>query len=202
MSAIFNQVKIAKDKLAASEGAYVPALINFCVKLANLRVKAKRDWETCLDKLRMCPRAARYVKVGKSWWNDGTLGSDLMTKLPADVQKLEWLCRLDNERLEQFLGERDFRFREREDVISAVKEALGLPISSNTNRRKSPAQIDAMCTKLEEIAKEICSEIDDPDSKSRIERFETESFGFRKFLTAWILSPNRSHRGRSNFCRP
>src|SRR4051812_18437393 len=100
---ILERVKENEKKAKSNEGASISNVIEMGRLFRELKAKAPRVWGRKLKQLGYHERvASRYLKIGESWPTpDQTPGSDLLAKLPSDVQKLEWLCRLPVDELER-----------------------------------------------------------------------------------------------------
>ena len=78
------------------EGDVVASHIRLGHHLAELRALAERNWGKQLKAIGISPRvASRYLKIAEHWPNEiGLNESDLLPRLPLDLLKLEWLCRV------------------------------------------------------------------------------------------------------------
>jgi hypothetical protein len=66
------------------------------------------------------------LRVGRSGLGAVVEGdAGLRLRLPPEVGKLEWLCRLDGVALRQLLGQMGLKQARRDEIIRAVKQALG-----------------------------------------------------------------------------
>jgi hypothetical protein len=106
----------------------VLAVIDLASDFVLLQRQCPRRWLKELRFLGYHPRiACRYTAVGSSWWADqsGRIASDLAGKLPYDLNKLEWLCRLPEAELVELLKDIDVQKEGRSRVIKAVQRRLG-----------------------------------------------------------------------------
>ena len=124
---VLNKIRAEQGKLDRSEGAIVPIMVAIGVHLCELKKCSGRQWGNSVRELDYHPRAAsRLQKLAGTWWREiGTIGSDLLAKLPADPQKAERLCRLSREQLETFLAKEDCKKLNRKQIKDAVKAILG-----------------------------------------------------------------------------
>ncbi len=88
---------------------------------------AHRTWGQQLKAIGLNPRvASRYLKIAEHWPAEiGLNESDLLLRLPLDLLKLEWLCRVPLDPLKDLLRQLDCKKATRSRVIAAVREALG-----------------------------------------------------------------------------
>jgi hypothetical protein len=89
------------------------------------------------------PRTARrLLLIGETWWCDsGTLGSTILARLPVDLQKLSWLCRLDRDQLDELVECLDCRKASRRTVVDAVKTMLGEQDTPQGTPTSSPVEM-------------------------------------------------------------
>lgn len=124
----------------------IQARIEIGKKLAELRTAvAHGKWSEILKQVGYNERTAqRYIEVGKSWWQIRTMGSDLLAKLPWDLQKLAVLSRLSPDQLQDFLAGADVDEMSRGEVLQAVNEVVKPervpePVASPAESSRSPA---------------------------------------------------------------
>jgi hypothetical protein len=121
--------KIVKEqqKIDRHEGDIVASHIRLGHHLAELRALAKKTWAKQLKSIVISPRvASRYLKIAQHWPDQiGLNESDLLPRLPTDLLKLEWLCRVPRAQLPDLLTKLDCKKATRSQVIAAVREALG-----------------------------------------------------------------------------
>jgi hypothetical protein len=124
---LVGEIAGLKKDLDRAEGNLVGSKIRLGMRLLQLRAEAKRTWAQQLKTLGFSPRvASRYLLLGESELAGiGPNGSDLLARLPAEMHKLEWLCRLTIDQLRELLDNLDCKDTERGQVIAAVKKALG-----------------------------------------------------------------------------
>jgi hypothetical protein len=132
-----DAIKEELAQIESNEGGTVQRLVAIGVHLARLKAatRSDRDWTRRVKSIRdvtrsghlLHPRTARrLMELGHSWWSEnGTLGSDFVGRLPTDVQKLAWLCRLSLEQLGDLLDTMDCKAEGRRRVIEAVQVVLG-----------------------------------------------------------------------------
>jgi hypothetical protein len=127
ISRLLDKIRTERQKIDGLEGDVVACHIRLGVRLTELRMLAKGTWGRQLKAIDINPRvASRYLKIARHWPNDiGLIESDLLPRLPTDLLKLEWLCRLPLPRLGELLNELDCKKAARSQVIAAVREALG-----------------------------------------------------------------------------
>ena len=124
---VLEKILKEKQKIDRREGDIVLSHIRIAHYLAELRAAVKRTWGQRLKALGINPRvAARYLKIADHWPTEiGLSESDFLPRLPVDLLKLEWLCRIPLERLGELLKQLDCKKATRTEVIAAVREALG-----------------------------------------------------------------------------
>ena len=124
---LLNEILKEQQKINRHEGDVVASHIRLGHHLADLRALAKRTWAKQLKAIGISPRmASRYLKIADNWPNEiGLNESDLLPRLPLDLLKLEWLCRVPLDRLKDLLTQFDCKRATRSQVIAAVREALG-----------------------------------------------------------------------------
>ena len=124
---LVNEIAKEQQKIDRCEGDLVASHIRIARHLADLRHLAKKDWAKQLKAIGMHPRvASRYLKISQHWDDEiGLRESDLFVRLPPDLLKLEWLCRVPPVQLGDLLDDLDCKKATRPQVIAAVREALG-----------------------------------------------------------------------------
>ena len=124
---VLDKILKEKQKIDRREGDIVASLIRIGHHLTELRAAAKRTWAERLKTLGINPRVAgRYLKLAEHWPVEiGLNESDLLARLPVDLLKLEWLCRVPLERLGELLDQLDCKKASRSEVIAAVRAMLG-----------------------------------------------------------------------------
>ena len=123
---IVDAIRAEQQNIDRHEGGVVVCHIRLASRLAELRPLAKRTWGQQLKVLGMNPRvASRYLKIAKHWSPElGLHESDLPPRLPTDLLKLEWLCRVPLQQLREILNDLDCKRASRREVVAAVREAL------------------------------------------------------------------------------
>jgi len=126
---LINQIKGLSQMIDRKEGGLVIDLIKLARLYAELKqVTKKHRWQKVLKDLGQSPRVVgRYITIGTSWWADAPHDSAVWAKLPYDLLKLEWLCRLSEDQLTNLLEFVDCRKTGRSVLIGTVKRALGQP---------------------------------------------------------------------------
>ena len=124
---LVNEIVKERHKIDRCEGDVVAAQVRIARHLADLRQLAKKDWAKQLKAIGMHPRVAgRYLKISQHWQDEiGLRESDFLVRLPPDLLKLEWLCRVTPVQLGALLDDLDCKKATRPQVIAAVREALG-----------------------------------------------------------------------------
>jgi hypothetical protein len=132
-----DAIKEELAQIESNEGGTVQRLVAIGVHLARLKAatRSDRDWTRRVKSIGdvtrsghlLHPRTARrLMELGQSWWSEnGTLGSDSFGRLPTDIQKLVWMCRLSPAQLGDLLDAMDCKAEGRRRVIAAVQEVLG-----------------------------------------------------------------------------
>lgn len=116
-----------QQKIDRHEGDVVACHIRIGARLAALRSLAKKTWGQQLTALGISPRvASRYLKIARNWQDEiGLRESDLLARLPTDLLKLEWLCRVPVSQLAELLDSLNCKKATRSQVIAAVRQVLG-----------------------------------------------------------------------------
>ncbi len=124
---LLDAIRAEQRSIDRHEGDVIVCQIRLAARMAELRQSAKRTWGKQLKTLGMSPRVgSRYLKIAQNWSNEiGLKESDLLPRLPTDLLKLEWLCRVPLRQLRKLLNELDCKKTSRSQVIAAVREALG-----------------------------------------------------------------------------
>jgi hypothetical protein len=165
---VLAQIAAEWEELDRQEGDVVGACFRLGRLLAELRRLARRDWSKRSKALGIHPRVARrYVRLGESELaRSGLPESDLLCRLPADLMKLEWLCRLTAEQLRELLGRLDARGASREKVVAAVKAVLS---GDDTPARPAPdlaALLERVFRRLDGVLERL--EEADPGQRGRV----------------------------------
>jgi hypothetical protein len=124
---LVNEIVKERQKIDRCEGDVVAAYIRIARHLADMRQLAKKGWAKQIKAIGMHPRVAdRYLKISQHWHDEiGLSESDLLPRLPPDLLKLEWLCRVPLDRLREMMKAFDCKKATRPQVIAAVREVLG-----------------------------------------------------------------------------
>jgi hypothetical protein len=123
--------KIEKEEQskAKNDAAIVRSQVRIGGWLVELQKHIRKTWTNDVKAMGYHPRVARRLqKLGASWWcaENGLHESVPVEKLPIDLCKLEWLCRLNEEQLRELLGQQDCKGLPRPKVSRAVKAMLGI----------------------------------------------------------------------------
>lgn len=124
---LLAQIQEREKKIREIEGQAVVLILEQARDLTRLRSKARKNWAKYLKNISFDPRvASRYLMIAKHWSNaNQTPESDSLAKLPSDLLKLEWLCRLKKPVLKGLAAEMDLCQTDRGAVIRKVKDLLG-----------------------------------------------------------------------------
>ena len=115
-----------QTRIDRHEDDVVACHIRLGSRLKKLRSLANGTWGRQLADLGMAPRvASRYLRIATHWPDATGLNESDLRRLPADLLKLEWLCRVPTTQLGALLDDLDCRKETRSKVIAAVREALG-----------------------------------------------------------------------------
>jgi hypothetical protein len=127
VATLVAEIKACTSKLEKNEEKSLLSVIQLAGLYLELRQKVKsRQWQSTLADLGISPRVvSRYLKIGQRWCTGTPLSSELLTKLPYDVHKLEWLAKLSPEKLARCVGAIDCKQSTRGAIIKLVKELLG-----------------------------------------------------------------------------
>jgi hypothetical protein len=123
---ILAKLKEMLEELDRRESEAAHLALEMGRQLQRLKRKARGRWLEYLKTINFNERLARrYLKVAEEWPTDRAPGSDLLDRMPGDLHKLEWLCRLPLEQLAAACKTHDFRKADRGQVIALVKKLLG-----------------------------------------------------------------------------
>jgi len=127
VTGLVEDIKVLTTKMAKAEGNAVLHVIELARLYVELRQSVKkRQWERTLTELGVSLRvASRYLVIGESWWLQDPPGSDELTLLPCDLEKLEQLSKLSPHHLPVVLQAVRCKEVSRGAVISAVQRVLG-----------------------------------------------------------------------------
>jgi hypothetical protein len=152
VEAIVRAIQTKQTLIVTSECAIIPHLVAIGVHLIALKRAAGKGWLTWARQVGYHPReASRLQKIGAAWGEKiGTIGSDFLAKLPADIKLLERICEIPFEQLGDFLGAREnveaiegsggkTRRWDRTNIAAEVNAWLGQPPSPP--RPPSPERI-------------------------------------------------------------
>lgn len=122
-------LRAAEDQVAGNEGRAVQALIRIGQGLVRLRavVEAIRgSWTRQVTAIGYPLRVAnRYVRLGQSWWASNSLTESVLARLPRDLEKCDWLCRLSPSQLSEVLDQENCKRLDRAGIVSIVTQMLG-----------------------------------------------------------------------------
>jgi hypothetical protein len=121
------EIRAEQQKIDRNEGNVIASWIAIGERLAALQAASGRTWGKQLEGLGYHPRvASRLQKLAKAWGGKiGRIASDLLPQLPADLNKIETLCRLDQEQLRDLLRNINCKKISRRDLVAEVRAALG-----------------------------------------------------------------------------
>jgi hypothetical protein len=160
--ALVKKILKLDDRLARTEDEAVTATIEKGQYLIDLKACTQRTWGKRLRELRLNPRvASRLMAVGGRSREIGLIGSDLLTKLPQDVHKLEWIVKLSPGPLRELVEDLDCRQKPRATVIRAVKDVLG-----QVKPAVKAGGRDAALKTIENLLKRLVNLLDDLDPAS------------------------------------
>lgn len=180
---LINKIIAERQKIGRCEAAAVVCHIRLGHHLAALRPLAKNDWGTRLKAAGISPRvASRYLKIASYWPNEiGLRESDLLSRLPPDLLKLEWLCRVPQAQLGGLLDELDCKTATRPQVIAAVREILG---TQTPAKDESELDVDRFARRLLDRLKKAVDKLHEifpePEQHDRVRELLTA--GFREVL--------------------
>ena len=123
-----DSLRSHEERLQASEATRIVAITLAGRCLANMRDELKEqgisDWEKRLAQEARLPisEVQRRILIGTHWADsiETAYVQALLSQLPADTLKLEWICRIPIAELPSFLSEVDCRRLDREAVKRAV----------------------------------------------------------------------------------
>lgn len=123
---IVNSIKSALAEIDQAEGPVILKKIEVGKLLNELRKKAGTGWIVAAKLADLDHRTAlRYRAIARSWWGESGLDAELATKLPSDLQKLEYLCRLSPQQLESWVRFGRAKEMSRARLIMEVQKELG-----------------------------------------------------------------------------
>ena len=137
--------------------------------MTELRSLAKRTWGKQLKALEISPRvASRYLKIARHWPNEiGLNESDLLPRLPTDLLKLEWLCRVPVSQLAGLLGTLDCKKATRSQVIAAVREALGEDPPTEISEYDVETFVQRLIRRLKGTVEQLGEMFPEPEQQNR-----------------------------------
>jgi hypothetical protein len=132
ITTVVQKIRAEQDKLDNSDAPAVSSHLALGQLFTELRQRAKRTWGKQVKALGYDRRvASRYFTIGTAPLTEmGLSESHVRAMLPPDVMKLEWVCRLTVDQLEQLTAELDVKKASRTKVIRAVKKILGVETTS------------------------------------------------------------------------
>ena len=133
---LVSEIRKELRKIDGYEGDIVTSHIRLGNHLAQLRQLANGDWTKQLSVIGMSPRVARrYLTIARHWPSEtGLKESGLLSRLPTDLLKLEWLCRVPQDKLGPLLDELDCKRASRRQVVTAVRAVLDEAPPAKTER--------------------------------------------------------------------
>jgi hypothetical protein len=127
VGALLDQIAQEQKKIDQHKGDVVASIFRIAQHLTELCPLVKENWASQLAAIGVSTRDAdRYLKIGNSWLGQVGLNQpDLLRRLPDDLAKLAWLCRVPQSQLPRLLDELDCRKVPLPQVIAAVRKELG-----------------------------------------------------------------------------
>jgi hypothetical protein len=191
IATIVEKIKAELGTAAHKEGQAVLSVIETARLFVELKQSAgKRAWERSLRELDIHPRTAyRYLVIGQCGWTSSlTQGSHLLTQLPCDLQKLEWLSRLSQDQLAHLLKVVSCKDASRGCVIQAVQRLIGEQPSASEERQIT---IDVLKKRwanyvnrlVEDIEDLVTEEIDATTRQQLLEEFSSKFYEIEEMLT-------------------
>jgi hypothetical protein len=164
-----QKIRNEQTKIDRKEGTIIESFVCIGKFLAELRGHIKTGWAKNLKALQIHPRvASRYMQLAASSLAEiGLNESDLLPRLPTDLLKLEWLCRLNREQLRKLLLREDVKKAPRNRVTALVKDILGTP-SDETPAHGPEAKINKLFQRLLTLAGEAIEKTNEAGDSSRI----------------------------------
>jgi hypothetical protein len=158
IATIVQKIKAEQDKLNNNDAPTVGSHLALGRLLAELRQLAKRTWIKQIKALGYDRRvASRYVTIGTNPLAEmGRSESHLLTLLPPDVMKLEWVCRLTADQLTQLAAGINVKKASRNRVIREVQKILG--VETSTRKPDLATQIDRAIQRLVSLVDKISTE--------------------------------------------
>jgi hypothetical protein len=135
VEAIVRDILTKQSRIGNNERANIPLWVAIGVDLIGLKREAGKGWLKRARELGYHPRqASRYQKLGETWGDKiGTIESDFLVKLPADLNVLERICQIPFEQLGDFLGAKE--------NAEAIEGSDGKP--RRWDRKRLAAEVDA-----------------------------------------------------------
>jgi hypothetical protein len=135
VEATVRAIQLTQERIRENDRAIIPHMVVLGVHLSKLKDLAGRGWARRARELGYHPReASRYLLLGRMWGDQiGTIGSDLLAKLPADIKMLERICQIPLGQLAEFLAAKDVSEKEggekwdRTRLANEVKARTGEP---------------------------------------------------------------------------
>jgi len=188
-----EQIMAKAKELLKGEGSLLLTVICLGRLFTSLRCSVRKNaWLKELEKMQYKERdVRRYLIIGDSWWSTPqAIGPDLLAKLPYDMHKLEWLCRLSRKELETLTEYRDLRTDSRGEVISRVKKILKVADDGSV-RRSAPTIADIQKrfdTNVIHILDALDELPEDTTDEMRIELLEALMKSFKE-IEDTLMSP-------------
>jgi hypothetical protein len=167
--ALLEKIVAEQKTVDGQEANAVAAVLRISLHLAELRPLAKKTWAQQLGAIGMCTRvASRYLKIAKSGLAAiGLRESDLTRRLPLDVMRLSWICRVPEPQLPGLLDKIDLKKASRDQVIDAVRKELGVDPPAKARDGHLDAKIQRALGRLVKAAQEISDQFPRPEDQSR-----------------------------------
>jgi len=173
---VVERIKEKSQAIAKTEQQFVLDVIDLGRLFVTLKENVKRfRWLKELKDLKCHPRVvSRYLIIGYSWWGNQTPGSNILAKLPSDLHKLEWLCRVTPDQLKHLLVNLDCRELSRDEVIEAVQRNLGQ--STKVARKAARLSVEEVAKRWDDYVDRTLNAIDlldedDVENEEGIQQF-------------------------------
>jgi hypothetical protein len=170
--ALVRTIRDGQAKIDAKQGEAVPLLLTQARHLSSLRrIAPAKGWTELVERAGVNRRVARrYLAVARAAWLPpaGLPPSVILGRLPADVEKLEHLARLNETQLTSLLTKMDPRSMLRPDVARAVKEALGQPPRPQKKGAATGRALERTVARLRTVAGHALDAIEKPEEKAAL----------------------------------
>ncbi len=190
---IVEKIRAQQQRLDGEEGEVVRWLIGIGFYLNALKAVSGRSWGRRLKTLGYTPRVAGRLQMLATAWAGVTLSysgefmREVCPRLPVDLIKLEWLCRLDAEQLRDLLHRIDCKRTSRTRIAEEVRTVLGEePPAKPDAVTAAVGTIDRMFARLGKTLGGLKGEACDAGQATQVR--EALSAGFSRMLAALELA--------------